>query len=225
MTLDDLSKPEQLALVEAARGEGPAREAAWREIYRRCEPLIRGIINRSALGEDPDAAQSEAHIALLQAVRDYEPHRGPFGGFLSILVRSRLISLYKFHTQPKRDKRRTFSLMAPIYDGSQDLDDAHEGCIADPRDNRTATIDRQQLRDVWPEIRRRLSKAEAQAVWLHWGKGFTLPQCAEILTKRGIVSRQKKKITAKSIDNALNRATTKLGRWLAVPQNRGLTAK
>jgi RNA polymerase sigma factor (sigma-70 family) len=78
------------ALLDAAqRGEWRAVD----ELLRRYEPLIRAVVARVRLpyGCERDELAQEARLAVFDAIRAWQPDRGPFGAFAAHCARAHVI--------------------------------------------------------------------------------------------------------------------------------------
>ena len=78
------------ALLDAAqRGDWRALD----ELLRRYEPLIRAVVARVRLpyGCERDELAQEARLGVFDAIRAWQPDRGPFGAFAAHCARAHVI--------------------------------------------------------------------------------------------------------------------------------------
>jgi len=78
------------ALLDAAQHDD------WRaldELLRRYEPLIRAVVSRVRLpyGCERDELAQEARLGVFDAIRAWQPDRGPFGAFAAHCARAHVL--------------------------------------------------------------------------------------------------------------------------------------
>lgn len=203
-TLDSLTPDETAALIRDARGNGSRREAAFAELLRRASGVIR-LNGNHYYSIDRDEVQSEAHTAMMVCVDTYDPTRGRFGTLFSIIFRGRLLTRLEYLTNEKRNKRRCSSMDATPEDCYGDC--SFHDAIADQHDDIGRAIERAEFRELWPQVRERLTELERVALVLRVGYGWKYAAIARLLNEKHPTHRP---VDGKSVDNGLRRAFGKL---------------
>ena len=151
------SSHEHALLLAAQRGDARAQE----ELLRRYEPMVRHVVRRLRLPcrcERADIAQ-EARIALLGAIRAWQPARGPFAPFAVHCVRTKTataLSTARTHKHQVLSRASSLDYSPPGAVTSSPLDDLTSrmpgGVHGDPL---SVLLVREQLASVcaaWPAL-------------------------------------------------------------------------
>lgn len=142
-----------------ARAQAGDRDAAG-ELVARFESFVRNLAANFYLpGADRDDVLQEARVALLQAVKNFDPAAGtPFRGFVALVVRRQLASAV---IHARRDKRRTVDealRQVVLEDGPVPIVDVLEAVDPSALEQLAG---REQLADLAHAIRAHLSRLEA----------------------------------------------------------------
>ncbi len=192
-------------LLFAQKGE----EAAVDYILEKYKPLVRKKARTLYLmgGENDDLIQ-EGMIALYKAIREYDVDhqgRGSFVGFAGACIEHQLYNVIKGANRLKNSPLNSY---VSFYQPTQNNGDSKGPTLAEtlqpaklinPED---ILIDRENVTDLERAMERHLSEFEKSVVQLYID-GNNYQKIAEILGK-----------SAKSVDNALQRAKKKIEKSL-----------
>ncbi len=193
------SSHEHALLLAAQRGDPRAHE----ELLRRYEPLVGHIVRRLRLPcrcERADIAQ-EARIALLGAIRAWQPARGPFLPFAAHCMRTKMstaLSTARTHKHQLLSRALSLDCSPPLTfpptPHSASASPAPAGAHGDPVSVLLVREQLRALRAAWPTL-----TAKERAVLSGVLNGKSHRQLAIELT-----------CTTKAIGRALRRARRKL---------------
>lgn len=176
-----LSRERELALLA-----GAGDDQAFTMLVALCEPMLRAQVARFRFpsAEAEDMAQ-EGLLGLLSAVRSFDPSReASFRTYASACVRNRLLTLLR--------RRAARAAEVPMGDALA------ENAAAPSADPATKMVEKESAAHMLSRIRAALSERE-YAVLLRYLDGFSYTAIAAQL-----------QISAKAVDNALQRARAKL---------------
>jgi RNA polymerase sporulation-specific sigma factor len=71
------------------------RNDAYQSLLASLNPVLRYICQKYGTGLDPDDLKSTTHIALLDAVEHYQPNKGGAISFISMILKRKIITLYR----------------------------------------------------------------------------------------------------------------------------------
>ncbi len=117
--VDDVaSADEMLSVIAQARsGDSDAFSTIFRHYRRRIYGLTSGYF---APGADRDDLLQEATIGFFKAVRDFDPEKGDFVGFMILCVRRQLATFIKQATRRKhRPLNHSISIDAQLHQDSE----------------------------------------------------------------------------------------------------------
>ena len=172
-----------LPIAQAAAGD----QEAFALLVRRMMPLIHDQMRRlGTVGVDDEDLVQEALMGLLAAVRTYRPDGGAaFTTYATTCIRNRLL------TAVRRNGIRM--------DHEQSLEDSPEVAVIHD-DPAHLLMYKEELDDLLTQMRIHLTAMEYQVLML-WMRGFSY---TEIAARLGI--------TAKAVDNAIQRIRRKIGK-------------
>jgi len=190
--------PDEEAVKAAQYGEQEATDYLLHKYQKMVYILTRPYFLQGA--EDDDLLQ-EGMIGLYKAIRDFCPGSSSFWSFAKLCITRNIISAIKGTTRQKHVPLNCYtSLHKPIYDteGDRTLMEVLENSrVNDPE---ALVIDREQLRSTREYIEKVLSDFEYNVFKLYIN-GLSYKEMAERLHTH-----------TKSIDNALCRIKTKIGK-------------
>lgn len=181
-------------LIIAAKADPDAAD----RFIRQMEPLAMAACRDLYLaGGDQDDLEQEARIAILKAIRTFDPDRsGPVGGYVWMCVRRSLYSALKVSRSQKREVLTNAKRV--VLNENHELQDAID-FAEDGRADTEAILDaREEIAALSTALRTRLSRLESASL-LAIANGVRYDMIAERLG-----------VTKKAIDNAQQRALTKL---------------
>ena len=172
-----------LPIAQACAGD----QEAFALLVHRMMPLIHDQMRRlGTVGVDDEDLVQEALVGLLAAVRTYRPDGGAaFTTYATTCIRNRLLTVV----------RRNGIRM----DHEQSLEDSPEVAVVQD-DPAQLLMDKEELDDLLAQMRIHLTDREYQVLML-WMRGFSY---TEIAARLGI--------TAKAVDNAIQRIRRKIGK-------------
>lgn len=195
----DYSQATDEAVVALAQeGDDQATEYLLRKYQKLVYLWTRPYFLQGA--EDDDLLQ-EGMIGLFKAIRDFSPGSSSFWSFAKLCITRNIISAIKGTTRQKHIPLNSYtSLHKPIYDVDGDrtlLEVLHNHQVDDPE---TLVIDRERLSYTQKYIQETLSDFEYRVFRLYIN-GLSYKEMAQKLGTH-----------TKSIDNALCRIKSKIGR-------------
>jgi RNA polymerase sigma factor (sigma-70 family) len=172
--VDDLD-PETLRLVQSfldpqadRRGLGLRAFEAWGRFYAACDPLIRRLARRrSGRVFDHEDRVQEIWRIIVAHLGHFDPHRGPFPGWLKSVVR---------HVLDDQD-RSHHPLQRLVIGVEQQL----PGREADPADLYESARSRRRVERAIKELRGHVSETSYRIVHDHWVAGRTFAELAVTL--------------------------------------------
>lgn len=191
-------------IVRARNGD----ETATRRILDELRPMIVGVAHMYfAPGLTRDDLCQEATIGVWEAIVGYQPGAVPFGSFAELCARRKVITAVKTATRMKHGALNQAARHAQNDEGEVvDITDLCESGDASPLERMEM---REDLRQIGRGIRVALTRDEATALIL-FSAGASYRQIVAATTFP----------TAKSVDNALQRAREKLTGVRSVPVRR-----
>ena len=184
------SMPDE-ALVSACADQPQAFEI----LLERYRGTVVGMANDAAASAaDVEDYAQEGMLGLLAAVTAYsQERRAGFRTFATVCIRNRMRN---FSKKEQTDKRKTAILPDVSLD---DLDNSVAETLADLADTpEQIVLEKEQTSELYAQIADVLSKQEREIFWLSVS-GLSYDEIAERL-----------QISAKSVDNAIQRARRKL---------------
>ncbi len=156
------------------------------------------------IGADREDIVQEGMIGLYKAVRDYDAEKkASFRAFAELCITRQIITAIKTATRQKHRPLNSYvSLNKPVYDEESErtlVDLIAATKITNPED---IVIDKEDYASIEEEITKMLSGLEQQVLG-YYLQGLSYQQIAKIMDRH-----------EKSIDNALQRAKSKIERFL-----------
>ena len=168
-------------------------KSAWEELYKIYKPRVLKIARRFFLcgGESEDLVQ-EGMCGLYSAVNGYRSGGGSFFAYADRCIRNRIVDTVK---KSGADRHSALNNFLPIFE-------IGEKCTTgeSPEDE---VIMREDRRELLLKMSKNLSSLEFKAFEMYT-EGMTMSEISSALGK-----------TAKSVDNALNRAKNKLQKLIS----------
>lgn len=116
LRLHNLSTSETIALVTSAqRAEGPERGRVEEEIIRAYQPTARRLAGRfSGNGADLDDLVQVASVAVVKAIRGFDPDRGAFQAYAKATIEGELKKHLRDYCWSIKPPRRVQELQAQV---------------------------------------------------------------------------------------------------------------
>ncbi len=194
---DDRQRSHQLILRRFRGGD----EEAYSELADQFKPYIHYLRERY-YGPDmePDDIVQEARIGLMKAMHDYKPQRSSFKYFAELAMLRQVITAVKSSTRKKHGPvNEAVSLSAPV---NEDTNISLEETLPTPNQSNPAELCAQNEK-IYRALRVaawETTELEQEAI-LGVYKGYSYGELAASLG-----------VTRKTIDNAIERARTKISR-------------
>lgn len=196
--VDYTSRTDEDVVALAQSGDEQATDFLLRKYQKLVYIWTRPYFLQGA--EDDDLLQ-EGMIGLYKSIRDFAPGSSSFWSFAKLCITRNIISAIKGTTRQKHIPLNSYtSLHKPIYDVEGDrtlMEVLHNHQVDDPE---TLVIDRERLSNTQRYIQETLSEFEYRVFRLYIN-GLSYKEMAKRLQTH-----------TKSIDNALCRIKTKIGR-------------
>lgn len=160
--------------------------AAWEKLYKKYKPTVLSVARRFFLsgGETEDLVQ-EGMCGLYSAVLNFKSGAGGFSAYAGRCIHNRIVDAVKLSNGAKHSALNNFLPIAEVNWISGE----------NPEDE---VISREENREILHKMSKLLSALEFKAI-IMYTDGMSMAEISSALGKN-----------IKSIDNAINRAKTKL---------------